>query len=95
MRRIYAIAVGSIFGIIIVTSIILAFITDSDTTPIWTSYTEPEVYRALVDFDSNHLSNQFETFMYRDFMPICPPGGRDLVLIIILDSLTPDCIQRV
>jgi hypothetical protein len=95
VRKVLGLVIGGIFGTLILASIVAPIILVSTTPPEWTAYTEPGVYEALKNSKIKRLPNQFETYMWRDFMPICPPGGRPLTLIVTLDSHPPDCIQQV
>jgi len=53
----------------------------------WDNYTEPGIYTALEEVTIENLNFSLETYMWRDFMPISPPDGKPLIVIIKIHAI--------
>ncbi|MEJ2252147.1 MAG: hypothetical protein P8Y70_11050 [Candidatus Lokiarchaeota archaeon] len=74
-----------IIGIIILTSFSLIFFWSSQrpSQPSkWGYYTEAGIYNATEDVKIGNIALSLETYIWRDFMPITPPDGKPLTVII-------------
>ncbi|MFX1277382.1 MAG: hypothetical protein ACFFCE_12465 [Promethearchaeota archaeon] len=78
-------------GFIILIICVIAFITipvaiivmvnlkDSNSNPKWDYYVEPGIYTAQEEIHEGNIIYTLWTYIYRDFMPISPPGGKPLI----------------
>ena len=48
----------------------------------WEYNVEPGIYTASEEVAMGNLTYSLETYMWRDFMPISPPDGKPLIVII-------------
>lgn len=48
----------------------------------WVYYIEPCIYTASEEVIVDGITYSLETYMWRDFMPISPPDGKPLIVII-------------
>ncbi len=48
----------------------------------WDDYTESGIYTASEEVNIGNITYYLETYMWRDFMPISPPDGKPLIVII-------------
>ena len=56
----------------------------------WEYYIEPCIFTALEEVNVGNITYSLETYMWRDFMPISPPDGKPLIVIIWVHALGVD-----
>jgi len=73
-------------GFSVLTTVLLVYIWPSPDSG-WEYYTEPCIFSALEEVNVNNITYSLETYMWRDFMPISPPDGKPLIVIIRIHAL--------
>ena len=53
----------------------------------WEYYIESGIYTALEEVNIENITYSLETYMWRDFMPVSPPDGKPLIVIIKIHAL--------
>ena len=60
------------------------------STPKWYYYIEPGILMASEEIEIADITYTLETYMWRDFMPISPPDGKPLIVIIRVHAVGMD-----
>lgn len=83
MRKFLKVAAILILGLcIVIIPIIVLTLSRNDTSSKWNYYFESGIYSASEEVNINGIGYTLETYMWRDFMPISPPNGKPLIVII-------------
>ena len=62
--------------------IVIISVDRANTNPKWYNYIEQGIFTASGEIVIGDITYTLETYMWRDFMPISPPGGKPLIAII-------------
>lgn len=68
-------------------AILLVYIWQPPINSEWEYYIEPCIYTASEEVNVDGITYSLETFMWRDFMPISPPDGKPLIVIVWVNAL--------
>ncbi len=74
-----------IIGIIVIPFSIISVLVNlngTNSNPKWDYYIEPGIYTAQEEIHEGNITYSLETYMWRDFMPISPPDGKPLIVVI-------------
>jgi len=75
-----------LIGFLVLFTVLLVFDWSSPDSE-WKYYIEPCIFTASEEVNVGGITYSLETYMYRDFMPISPPDGRPLIVIIWVHAL--------
>ena len=75
-----------LIGFLVLSTFLLVFDWPSPDSE-WEYYIEPCIFTASEEVNVGGITYSLETYMYRDFMPISPPDGRPLIVIIRVHAL--------
>ena len=78
-----------IIGFSILSAFFLVFFWPSSSykwETTWEYNIEPGIYDAPEEVTLGNMSLSLETYMWRDFMPISPPDGKPLIVVIMIHA---------
>lgn len=78
-----------LIGFLVLFTVLLVFDWPSPDSE-WEYYIEPCIFTASEEVNVGGITYSLQTYMYRDFMPISPPDGRPLIVIIRVHALGVD-----
>ena len=75
---------------IVVIPIALLMLERTNTNPKWYYTIDPGIFTASEEIEIKDITYTIETYMWRDFMPISPPDGKPLIVIIRVHAIGID-----
>jgi len=78
-----------LIGFSVLSTVLLVYDRSSPDSE-WEYYIEPCIFTASEEVNVGGITYSLETYMWRDFMPISPPDGRPLIVIIRVHALGVD-----